>query len=150
MIRRSLLPLPRSRASVPGSRSIGLAVGLALMMASPATAKRPVRPAEEQTKIDFLVGEVRNSEAIFIRNGREYPAGRAASHLSTKLRFAGRRVQNAHQFVIGIASRSEETGKPYEIRWPDGRRQPLAEWLLARLELYEKEHRRTSGTRARP
>jgi hypothetical protein len=127
-----------------------VAVGFALMMASPATAKRPVRPAEEQTKIDFLVGEVRNSEAIFIRNGREYPASRAASHLSTKLRFAGRRVQNAREFVIGIASRSEETGKPYEIRWPDGRRQPLAEWLLARLELYEKEHRRTFGTRARP
>jgi hypothetical protein len=132
------------------SRSFWFAVGLAFTIASPATAKRPVRPGEEQTKIDFLVGEVRNSPAIFIRNGREYPASRAASHLSTKLKFAGRRVQNARQFVIGIASHSEETGKPYEIRWPDGRRQPLAEWLLARLELYEKERLRTSGTPARP
>jgi hypothetical protein len=129
------------------SRSFWFAVGLAFTIASPATAKHPVRPGEEQTKIDFLVGEVRNSPAIFIRNGREYTASRAASHLSTKLKFAGRRVQNARQFVIGIASHSEETGKPYEIRWPDGRRQPLAEWLLARLELYEKEHLRTSGRR---
>jgi hypothetical protein len=132
------------------SRSLWFAVGLAFTIASAASAKRPVRPVEEQTKIDFLVGEVRNSRAIFVRNGREYPASRAASHLSTKLKLAGRRVQNARQFVIGIASHSEETGKPYEIRWPDGRRQPLAEWLLARLELYEKEHLRTSGTSAPP
>jgi hypothetical protein len=108
-----------------------------------------VRPVEEQAKIDFLVEEVKNCPATFMRNGREYRASRAASHLSTKLRFAGRRVQNAREFVIGIASHSEETGAPYEIRWPDGRRQPLAEWLLARLELYEKEHSRTSGTPAR-
>jgi hypothetical protein len=131
------------------SRSFWFAVGLAFTIASPATAKRPVRPGEEQTKIDFLVGEVRNSPAIFIRNGRGYPASRAASHLSTKLKFAGRRVQNARQFVIGIASHSEETGAPYEIVWRDGRRQPLAEWLLARLELYEMEHSRTSGSPAR-
>jgi len=132
------------------SRFLWFAVGLAFTIASPATAKRPVRPVEEQTKIDFLVGEVRSSPAIFIRNGREYPSSRAASHLSGKLKLAGRRVQNARQFVIGIASHSEETGKPYEIRWPDGRRQPLAEWLLARLELYEEEHLRTSGRAARP
>jgi hypothetical protein len=105
-----------------------------------APAARPVRPVEEQTKIDFLLGEVRSSPAIFIRNGREYPARRAASHLLTKLNFAGKRVQTSRQFIVGIASHSEETGKTYEIRWPDGHRQPLAEWLLERLDFYEKSH----------
>lgn len=117
-----------------------LAAALLLAVAVPAFAGPPVRPVAEQTKIDFLLGEVKASPAIFIRNGREYPASRAASHLSSKLRFAGRRVQSAKQFIVGIASHSEESGKPYEIRWPDGRRQPLAEWLLERLEFYEREH----------
>jgi hypothetical protein len=112
----------------------------AILLGARVDARRPVRPVGEQTKIDFLLGEVRNSPALFIRNGREYPAGRAASHLLRKLGFAGKRVQTARQFVVGIASRSEETGKPYEIRWPDGRRQPLAGWLLERLDYYEKEH----------
>ena len=112
---------------------------LILALAGPAVAK-PARPVAEQTKIDFLIGEVKGSPAIFIRNGTEYPADRAASHLARKLKFAGRRVQTVRQFIVGIASHSEESGKPYEIRWPDGRRQPLSEWLFERLEFYEKEH----------
>lgn len=116
------------------------AVLLLLTTVAPAIAARPVRPVDEQTKIDFLIGEVKSSPAFFIRNGKEYPAPRAASHLSTKLKFAGKRVQTSRQFITGIASHSEETGKPYELRWPDGRRQPLAEWLLERLDFYEKAH----------
>lgn len=112
---------------------------LASALAAPGFAARLVRPVGEQTKIDYLVGEVRNSPAIFLRNGREYPADRAASHLARKLKFAGKSVQTARDFVLGIASRSEETGKPYELRWPGGKRQPLSEWLFERLEFYEKE-----------
>jgi uncharacterized protein DUF5329 len=111
---------------------------LAISAAAPAAS--PVRPVQEQTKIDFLLGEIRSSAATFIRNGKEYASRRAASHLLTKLNFAGKRVQTSRQFIVGIASHSEETGKPYEIRWPDGRRQPLAEWLLERLDFYEKSH----------
>lgn len=116
---------------------------IALVLASPASlfaVKRPIRPVAEQTKIDFLLGEVKNSPAIFVRNGSDYPANRAASHLLSKLNFAGKRVQNARQFITGIASHSEASGNPYEIRWPDGRRQPLAEWLLERLAYYERAH----------
>ncbi|MDQ5873168.1 MAG: DUF5329 domain-containing protein, partial [Acidobacteriota bacterium] len=91
-------------------------------------------------KIDFLIGQVKSSSATFLRNGAEHKASRAASHLARKLRFAGKRVQTAREFIIGIASRSEESGTPYEIRWTDGRRQRLAEWLTARLGTYEKEH----------
>lgn len=83
---------------------------------------------------------MKSSSATFLRNGREHTPSRAASHLARKLRFAGKRVQTAREFIVGIASRSEESGKPYEIRWPGGRRQRLAEWLTARLKVYEKEH----------
>ena len=124
------------------------AVALALLLPARNAVALPTRPAPEQTKIEFLIGEVKNSPAIFIRNGREYGAERAAAHLERKLRFAGRRVQTVRQFIVGIASRSEESGKPYEIRWPDGHRQPLSEWLLEKLERYEKERPSTTSATA--
>jgi hypothetical protein len=96
------------------------------------------RPAAEQAKIDWLLAEIRNSKATFIRNGNEYEASKAVSHLKTKLLFAGRRVQTVRQFIVGVASHSEETGKPYEIREPDGKQGPMETWLLERLAVYEK------------
>ncbi len=60
------------------------------------------------------------------------------AHLKTKLLFAGRRVQTVRQFIVGVASHSEETGKPYEIRLPDGRQGPMLVWLMERLLVYEK------------
>jgi hypothetical protein len=96
------------------------------------------RPAEEQARIDWLLQEVGNSKATFIRNGKEYDAAKALSHLKTKLLFAGKRVQTARQFIVGVASHSEETGKPYEIRQPDGKQGPMEVWLLERLAVYEK------------
>lgn len=96
------------------------------------------RPAAEQARIDWLLEEIRNSKATFIRNGSEYDAAKAVSHLKTKLLFAGRRVQTARQFIVGVASHSEETGKPYEIRGQDGKQGPMETWLLERLAVYEK------------
>jgi hypothetical protein len=96
------------------------------------------RPEAEQAKIDWLLAEVGNSKATFIRNGQEYDACKAVSHLKTKLFFAGRRVQTVRQFIVGVASHSEETGKPYEIRLPDGKQEPMQLWLMERLAVYEK------------
>ena len=107
----------------------------------PVSAASAVRPIPEQNKIDYLMREVKASPATFLRNGGEHTGTRAAAHLARKLRFAGKRVQTARDFIVGIATKSEQSGKRYEIRWPDGRLQPLAEWLTARLAIYEKEHR---------
>jgi hypothetical protein len=127
------------------TRSARLAALIALVVVfigprAPVSAASAVRPVREQNKIDYLIGEVESSPATFLRNGAEHTGTRAAAHLARKLRFAGKRVQTARDFIVGIATKSETSGKAYEIRWPDGRRQPLAEWLTARLALYEKEH----------
>ena len=124
------------------SRSVRTAALIGLLLAGfeRGSAASSVRPVAEQSKIDYLIGQVKASPATFLRNGAEHKASRAASHLARKLRFAGKRVQTAREFIVGIATKSEESGKPYEIRWPDGRRERLAEWLTARLLVYEKEH----------
>ena len=118
------------------TRALVLLLGVLLL--SEAAAPGASRPAGEQAKIEWLLKEIGDSKAVFIRNGKEYEAGKAVSHLKTKLLFAGSRVQTARQFIVGVASHSEETGKPYEIRPPDGNQQKLEIWLLGRLAVYEK------------
>jgi hypothetical protein len=101
-------------------------------------ASAATRPAEEQAGIDWLLDQISNSKATFIRNGKEYDAAKAVSHLKTKLMFAGKRVQTVRQFIVGVASHSEETGKNYEIRMPDGKQSPMATWLMERLAIFEQ------------
>jgi hypothetical protein len=123
---------------------LGLFLGAASLFAA------AVRPAAEQEKIDFLLAEVKNSKDVFIRNGREYAGAKASAHLAMKLRFAGKRVQTATDFVLGVASKSEESGKLYEVRTREGHREPLRDWLLARLQLHEKALPNPTPTRPVP
>lgn len=89
-------------------------------------------------KIDWLLARMRDSNASFLRNGKTYDGQKASAHLKRKLFFAGGRVKTARDFILGIATRSEETGKPYEIRFRDGRKRPLGEWLSELLADFEK------------
>lgn len=129
------------------ARRLAGAVIAALLLPWPGLGAEPLRAAAEQAKIDFLLQEVKKSDDVFVRNGREYSGPRASGHLATKLRFAGKRVQTATDFILGIASKSEETGKLYEIRTREGHREPLRDWLLARLHLHEQARPAPTPTR---
>jgi len=104
----------KRESKVEGLRSkvfgLLLPLGVAFSLFA-AQAMGASRPAAEQAKIDWLLEEIGHSKATFIRNGKEYDAAKAVSHLKTKLMFAGRRVQTVRQFIVGVASHSEETGK---------------------------------------
>ena len=118
-----------------------------LLVALPMWAA--TRPAAEQEAIDWLLLEVKGSDAIFIRNGSEYDGEKAAAHLKSKLFWAGKRVQTARDFIVGVASHSEASGKPYEIRSRDGKQRPLETWLLERLEIFEKAAKARAAERRR-
>jgi hypothetical protein len=118
------------------SKALVAAVFLALLGQRFAAAAN--RPAPEQEKIDYLLAQVRGSDAVFIRNGTEHDGPAAAAHLKSKLWWAGKRVQTARDFILGVASHSEQTGKPYEIRPRNAPARPLRDWLLARLAEREK------------
>lgn len=111
---------------------------LALLLAAVPLAAAATRPVAEQERIDWLLNEMRGSDAVFVRNGKEYDGKQAASHLKSKLWWAGKRVQTAREFIVGVASHSEESGKPYEIKRKDGTREPLETWLTLRLSVFEK------------
>ncbi len=107
-----------------------------LLIAPPLAAAK--RPLAEQEKIDWLLSEIEHSDAVFLRNDAEYDGHKAASHLRTKLFWAGKQVQTARNFIVGVCSHSEASGRPYEIRLKSGTTQPLENWLFQRLEAFEK------------
>ena len=111
---------------------------LALLLAALALAAA-TRPASEQERIDWLLAEVRGSDALFVRNGKEYDGPQAAAHLKSKLSWAGKRVQTARAFIVGVASHSEASGQPYQILQKDGTRELLEKWLLQRLAVFETD-----------
>lgn len=77
--------------------------------------------SREAAKIRYLIASVETLEgAKFIRNGREYDARSAASHLRLKLKNAGYRVRTAEDFIKFCGSKSSMTGEPYLIRFTDG------------------------------
>lgn len=103
------------------------------LLAMPALARQNA----EQQKITYLIDSVAALQgATFIRNGTDYDAARAASHMRLKLRFAGDRVETAEDFITCCATRSSVTGTPYTIRFPDGRVVDSATFLHARLAAY--------------
>jgi hypothetical protein len=117
-----------------------LATGLAQAATpTPAAAATPAHPVlTEQAKISALIGSVEAMpKAVFIRNGSEYTAARAADHLRLKWKNAGNRVKTAEQFIDYCASKSSMTGRKYQIRYPDGRTVDSAVFFheqLARIE----------------
>ena len=55
-----------------------------------------------------------------MRNGSEYEAHAAASHLRLKLKAAGGKVKTVEDFIQYCASKSSISGEPYLIRLADG------------------------------
>ena len=110
-------------------RQLLVSIFTLLLTASLACALDPQAKAET----DELISFVKNSGVRFIRNGTEYSAAEGADHLRDKLGKAGDRVKTTEDFITGIASKSFLSGKPYLVKFADGRTQPTGDWLRAHL-----------------
>lgn len=99
----------------------------------PAGAGEPARRLSEPERIAALLDAVERSGATFIREGKAYSAVAGRRHLERKLRYVGRRVKTAEDFIEGIASRSSTTGRPYLVRLPSGEEIETRVWLQQRL-----------------
>lgn len=94
----------------------------------------------EHKKIAFLINEIKNSNALFLRNGKEYDATKASEHVTYKISKAKGRIKTARQFIHYIASRSFISGDPYYMKEKTGRKVTTREWLFRRLYDYEQKH----------
>jgi len=75
----------------------------------------------EGAKIRYLIGSVEALQGVmFLRNGSEYDARKAADHLRLKLKTAGNRVKTVEDFIRLCGSKSSISGEAYRLRFPDG------------------------------
>jgi hypothetical protein len=98
----------------------------------PAAEAPPARLTTEQ-EITLLISLVENSECHFHRNGARHDAAAGADHLRLKLRRGSKYAQTTEDFIRNLATKSSWSGKPYQIEHPDGRMEPLADWLQREL-----------------
>jgi hypothetical protein len=89
--------------------------------------------AQTKAEIDELISYIQKSGVRFIRNGTEYSGTEGAAHLRDKLAKAGGRVKTTDDFIMGIASKSYLSGKPYLVKFADGHTEPTGDWLRAHL-----------------
>lgn len=91
----------------------------------------------EKQKIEYLIAQIAKQDAVFIRNGSEYTPSKAAEHLRMKYNRAGD-IQTALQFIEKLGTSSSMSGKPYMMRYKNGKTVKVGEWLKAELLKLEK------------
>jgi hypothetical protein len=81
----------------------------------------------------------RSKGMSFVRNGRAHSPDDAAKFLREKLKAMGSDVRTAEDFIDKVATKSSTSGKPYTVRYEDGREVTSAEFL--RNELARQDRR---------
>lgn len=100
----------------------------------PSVAHAQDKELTETGKIEALIRIVEGLEgAVFIRNGTQYDCRKAAEHLRSKWQWKRKEIKTARDFIRLAASRSSISGRPYLIRFKDGREVKSGDFLLAEL-----------------
>jgi hypothetical protein len=95
-------------------------------------------PADEAQKIEALIQDVRDlKDATFIRNGSSYNSKSAAIFLRRKWQANHSEVRTARDFIDKVATFSGTSGKPYLIRFKDGKEIHSRDFLMASLKALE-------------
>ncbi len=114
--------------------AVCVVVLVSIFLAPGALAASPA-PLSEAAKIDALIRAIEaRSDLRFLRNEVEYSASEAALHLRMKLAIAGSQIKTADDFIEHLATGSSVTGKPYLVRFLDGKLVPSAEFLRGELK----------------
>jgi hypothetical protein len=111
-----------------------LAVVAGAVLCSSVSSSPALSPREEARTEALLAALQQRTEVVFIRNGSEYDAARAAGHLRLKLEHSRDRLDSAEEFIDKAASSSSLSGKPYMVREPGQAPRPAREFLYQLLE----------------
>ena len=115
-------------------RAVPIAL-LFLIASAPHAPAQTTRPLSETQKIERLIQAVAElKDATFVRNGKEHSAPDAAKHMRDKWHAARKHIKTAEDFIEKAASRSSVSGKPYLIRFKDGREVESGTFLREELK----------------
>jgi Family of unknown function (DUF5329) len=109
------------------------AVSIVFLVANAAFAETG---AASHKAIEYLLSSVEHSDLTFIRNGKSYTPKEAAAHLKAKYDYFKGEIVTPEDFIRLAGSKSELSGKPYQVQTRDGQRVTSAEWLLHALAEY--------------
>lgn len=116
---------------------------LALLLGASAALAFAAPPASEQTLIDGLIQRVSTMRSMtFLRNGKPHDAAEAAKHMRAKFDHFKDEIATAEDFIERCASRSEMTGKPYQVRLQDGSLRDANAFLNAELRAMRRQGKR--------
>ena len=94
-----------------------------------------ISPVPPDLQIEALINEIQTlKDASFVRNGSTYDAKTAAKFLRGKWDSHKSEITTAADFIEKAASVSSTTGKPYLIRFNDGREMKCGDFLKEKLE----------------
>jgi hypothetical protein len=125
--------------SLPKQRRPWILLGLSIIfcaaaLALPLSATAEGLSAMEVERIEGLIAAVAHqTDAAFIRNNQAYDSTVAAEFLRRKWRAQAARVGSAEDFIQKVGSFSSTSGRPYLIRFGDGREIPCSVFLWAEL-----------------
>ncbi|MFY9344609.1 MAG: DUF5329 family protein [Planctomycetota bacterium] len=124
--------LPAERCVIVVDRLVNLLVGddHAVLHVQRANGFVPDR-------IGQLLRAVGAATATFVREGQDYEAAAAKQFLVAKLSAHRGPPVTVDEFIDKLASTSSQTGKPYEVRLPDGTTVTMREWLRGELAKIE-------------
>jgi hypothetical protein len=118
------------------TQKFAFAIGVVLTVLV-AAGMSSAAPAEDTDRaIEYLLDYVIQSDCTFIRNGQNYDAQQATAHLRSKYKYFKSQIQTPEDFIRLAATKSELSGKPYQVRTRDGRLFTSAEWLTGILTEY--------------
>jgi hypothetical protein len=111
---------------------------LYLLLVVPSWVMAQSLPAVEKQKIEVLIKQVAElKEAKFVRNGSTYEPSTAVRFLRGKWDAHSSDVQTARDFIDKVATMSGTSGKPYLIRFKDGKEIHSRDFLLIELKKIE-------------
>ena len=117
---------------------VGIVAVLPLLLVGTYFALAASAPADETQKIEVLIKYVNDlKDATFIRNGSTYNSKSAATFLRRKWQANQSEVRTARDFIDKVAAISGTSGRPYLIRFKDGKEIHSRDFLLARLKTLE-------------
>lgn len=106
----------------------------------PTFAPAQSAPTTERQKIELLIKQVGDlKDAKFVRNGSIYEPTTAIRFLRGKWEANDAKVKTARDFIDEVASVSGSSGKPYLIRFKDGREISSREFLIAALNKIDSQ-----------
>jgi hypothetical protein len=117
---------------------LGFLTAIFFVMGGALCVEAAEKALSESDKIEALIKrlEVLN-DATFIRNGSDYNSKQAGRFLRGKWKAQGKDIKTAAEFIDKIASVSSTSGKPYVIRFKDGRETKAGEYLKTELKKVE-------------